>query len=52
MISGISEIGQVHLLQSHLDEAILWFENARNVEAGIPFVRTHLAAAYALRGNS
>jgi adenylate cyclase len=45
-------IGQAHLLQSRLDEAILWFEKARSVEPGIPFVRAYLAAGNALRGNS
>jgi tetratricopeptide (TPR) repeat protein len=45
-------IGQAHLLQRHLDEAILWLEKARGIEPGIPFVRAHLAAAYALRGNA
>ena len=44
-------IGQAHLLQQHLDEAIPWLEKARSVEPGIPFVRAYLAAAYALRGN-
>ena len=41
-------IGQAHLLQSHLEEAIVWFEKARSVEPGIPFIRANLAAAYAL----
>jgi adenylate cyclase len=41
-------IGQAHLLQSRLDEAIVWFEKARSVEPGIPFIRANLAAAYAL----
>jgi TolB-like protein/Flp pilus assembly protein TadD len=41
-------IGQAHLLQSRLDEAIVWFEKARRVEPGIPFIRANLAAAYAL----
>jgi TolB-like protein/class 3 adenylate cyclase/Flp pilus assembly protein TadD len=44
-------IGQAHLLQSRLDEAVQWFEKARGVEPGIPFIRAYLAAAYALRGN-
>jgi adenylate cyclase len=45
-------IGQAHLLQSRLDEAVQWFEKARSVEPGIPFIRAYLAAAYALRANS
>jgi len=47
-----SRIGQAHLLQSRLDEAILWFERARSVEPGIPFIRAYLAAAYALIGDA
>jgi hypothetical protein len=46
-----SLIGTVHLLQSHVDEAIVWFERVRS---GIPahrFVRSRLASAYALRGR-
>jgi tetratricopeptide (TPR) repeat protein len=39
-------------LQSRLDEAILWFERARSVEPGIPFIRAYLAAAYALIGDA
>jgi tetratricopeptide (TPR) repeat protein len=47
-----SRIGGVHLLQSRLDQAIQWFEKARGVEPRMPFIPAHLAAAYALRGNS
>ena len=39
-------------MQSRLDEAILWFEKARSVEPGIPFIRAYLAAAYALVGDA
>jgi adenylate cyclase len=45
-------IGTVHLLQSHIDQAIVWFEKARSDMPAAPFVRSHLASAYALRGET
>jgi hypothetical protein len=45
-------IGTVHLLQSHIDEAIGWFERARSATPVLPFPRSRLAAAYALRGET
>jgi TolB-like protein/class 3 adenylate cyclase/Tfp pilus assembly protein PilF len=45
-------IGLVHLLQSRTDEAIVWFEKARNHTPGHPHIRAHLASAYALKGES
>jgi tetratricopeptide (TPR) repeat protein len=45
-------IGTVHLLQSHTDEAILWFERARSAMPAAPFPRSRLASAYALRGET
>src|SRR6516225_356657 len=45
-------IGTVHLLQSHIDEAIVWFERVRSDIPVHPFVRSHLASAYALRGET
>ena len=45
-------IGTVHLLQSHIDEAIAWLEKARGALPGVPAHRSHLAAAYALRGET
>ena len=45
-------IGEAHLLQSHNDEAILWFEKARGANAGLPYVHRYLAAAYALKGET
>jgi adenylate cyclase len=45
-------IGTVHLLQSHIDEAIVWFEKARNDMPAEPFPRSRLASAYALRGET
>ena len=45
-------IGIVHLLQSHTDEAIVWLEKARGAMPTVPFHRSRLAAAYALRGET
>ena len=45
-------IGTVHLLQSHTDEAIVWFEKARSDMPAAPFVRSRLASAYALTGET
>ena len=45
-------IGTVHLPQSHIDEAIVWHEKARSAMPGLPFPRSRLAAAYALRGET
>jgi tetratricopeptide (TPR) repeat protein len=47
-----SLIGTVHLLQSHIDDAILWLEKARSAAPAVPFDRSRLAAAYALRGET
>jgi TolB-like protein/Flp pilus assembly protein TadD len=44
-------IGLVHLLQSRIAEAILWLEKARNANPALPYVRSRLAAAYALNGE-
>jgi TolB-like protein len=38
-----ARIGLVHLLQSRIDEAILWLEKARNANPELPYVRCHLA---------
>jgi tetratricopeptide (TPR) repeat protein len=46
------QIGTVHLLQSHTDEAIVWFEKARSAMPTLPFPRSRLASAYALRGET
>jgi tetratricopeptide (TPR) repeat protein len=45
-------IGQAHLLQSHIDEAILWFGRARSANPGIPFFHAYLASAHALKGET
>jgi tetratricopeptide (TPR) repeat protein len=42
-------IGQVHLLQSRLDEAILWFEKAHTANPDQPFPHAYLASAYGLK---
>jgi TolB-like protein/class 3 adenylate cyclase len=46
------EIGRVHLLRSRTDEAITWFEKARNHFPAQPGYRAFLASAYALRGET
>ncbi len=45
-------VGQVHLLESRTDEAIVWFEKARSVNPAISSPHAHLAAAYALKGET
>ena len=44
-------IGQVHLLQSRLDEAILWFERAHTANLDQPFPHAYLASAHGLKGK-
>jgi adenylate cyclase len=44
-------IGLVHLLQSRTDEAIVWFEKARNFNPTKSLTRAYLASAYALNGE-
>jgi tetratricopeptide (TPR) repeat protein len=44
-------IGEAHLLQSHIDEAILWFGRACRANPGITFFHAFLASAYALKGE-
>jgi tetratricopeptide (TPR) repeat protein len=45
-------IGTVHLLRSHIDEAIVWLEKASSAMPTPPFHHSRLAAAYALRGET
>jgi TolB-like protein/class 3 adenylate cyclase/Flp pilus assembly protein TadD len=44
-------IGRVHLLQSQIDEAILWIEKARSANPRLAGPHGWLAAAYALKGE-
>jgi tetratricopeptide (TPR) repeat protein len=46
------QIGSVHLLQSHTDEAIQWLERTRSDRPAHPPTRARLAAAYALNGET
>jgi len=46
-----ARIGLVHLLQSRINEAILWLERARSANPELPYVRCHLASAYALNDD-
>jgi hypothetical protein len=41
----------VHLLQSRIDEAIVWLEKARSATPEKPYNHLHHAAAYALNGD-
>jgi tetratricopeptide (TPR) repeat protein len=45
-------IGQAHLLQLRIEEAILWLVKARRVNPEIPFFHAYLASAYALHGDA
>ena len=45
-------IGQVHLLQSHIGDAIEWLERARGANPVLHYVHGSLAAAYALKGET
>jgi TolB-like protein/Flp pilus assembly protein TadD len=45
-------IGVAHLLQSHIDEAIVWFEKARSANSELPYAHSHLASACALNGET
>jgi adenylate cyclase len=51
MASWYSRIGVVHLVQSRLDEAIRWFEQARGANPDRPAPHAWLASAYALKGD-
>ena len=39
-------------LQSHIDEAVVWLEKARNANPAHPLTRANLASAYALNGKT
>jgi hypothetical protein len=40
------------MLQSHMDEAIVWFEKARTAIPALPTPHSRLASAYALNGDT
>jgi TolB-like protein len=50
--SCYSRIGAAHLLQSRIEEAIIWLEKARTAIPFRPFPRICLAAAYGLKGDT
>ena len=45
-------IGRVHLLQSRIEEAIVWLEKGRIGNPGSPWPHLWLASAYALKGET
>jgi adenylate cyclase len=45
-------IGLAHLLQSRVEEAIVWLQKACGANAELPYAHSHLASAYALRGET
>jgi adenylate cyclase len=45
-------IGEAHLLQSHIDKAIMWLENGRNAAPRLSHIRAYLSSAYALKGET
>jgi adenylate cyclase len=45
-------LGIAHLLQSRLDEAIVWLEKARSAIPSRPWTRSSLAVAYAHKGET
>jgi tetratricopeptide (TPR) repeat protein len=44
-------VGLAYLLQSRIDEAILWLEKGHIADPGLQCVHSRLAAAYALNGE-
>jgi hypothetical protein len=47
-----SRIGLAYLVQSRIDDAILWLEKARVAAPELPWVHLRLAAAYGLKGET
>jgi len=45
-------IGEAYLLQSRIQDAILWFERARSANGALPGVHGFLSAAYGLKGEN
>jgi TolB-like protein len=52
IFSSYLQIGRARLLQSRIDEALVWFEKARNANPVHPIPRGLLAAAYGLKGET
>jgi TolB-like protein/DNA-binding winged helix-turn-helix (wHTH) protein/cytochrome c-type biogenesis protein CcmH/NrfG len=46
------QIGRAHLLQSRIEEAIVWLEKARSANPAHPPTHAFLASAYALNGET
>jgi tetratricopeptide (TPR) repeat protein len=46
-----SRIGRAHLLQSRIEEAIVWCERARNATPAAAIFHSFLASGYALKGD-
>jgi adenylate cyclase len=46
------DLGALHLLQSRVDDAIIWLEKARNAYGAYPYVFRWLTAAYGLKGDT
>jgi len=46
------QIGDIHLLQSRTDEAVMWLEKARNHTPAHSMIRAALAAAYGFAGET
>jgi predicted Zn-dependent protease len=44
-------VGLAHLLQSRIDDAIVWLQKARAANEELPYLHSHLASAYALKGE-
>jgi tetratricopeptide (TPR) repeat protein len=47
-----SRIGLAYLVQSRIDDAILWLEKARVAAPDLPWVHLRLASAYGLKGDA
>jgi adenylate cyclase len=47
-----SRIGRAHLLQSRIDEAVIWCEKARNATPAAAIFRSFLASSCALKGDT
>jgi adenylate cyclase len=45
-------IGEVHLLNSRIDEALVWLENSRSAMPELPYPHAFLAATYALKSET